>query len=63
MLNERELENNYPVHVGYLYVVDGHVTRHVSSAIVNVGQLKRELNAKVVTNCDIAGRELWDEMI
>ena len=53
-LNESELPDDYPVYWDYLYVADGKVAR--SDIQGNVRDLKRDLNAKVITNCDIAGR-------
>ena len=59
-LNERELENNYPVHFDYLYVCDGKVVR--SDIDGTVADLKRDLRqhygleAKVITNYDMMNR-------
>lgn len=55
-LNERVLEDNYPIYGDYLYVVDGKVYRSDWHGIT-VKDLKRKLNAKEVTNCDIFGRK------
>ena len=56
-LNERILGDDYPVHPGYLYVADGRVvSSNISGTVRN---LKRDLKASVITNCDISGRNLW----
>jgi hypothetical protein len=53
-LNEHSVEDSYPVHFGYAYVVDGKV---ISSPLEGrVSDLKHALNAKEVTTCDIFGR-------
>lgn len=60
-LNEYELPNDYPVYWDYLYVCDGKVIR--SDIEGTVADLKRslrnynKLEAKVITNCDISGRQ------
>jgi hypothetical protein len=60
VLNEKELENDYPVYWDYLYVCDGKVVK--SDVQGTVADLKRDLRshykleAKVITNCDIEGR-------
>jgi len=60
-LNERELPNDDPVYIDYLYVCDGRVVR--SDIQGTVDDLKRDLrdyynfNAIVITNCDIIGRQ------
>lgn len=59
-LNERELDDTYPVHIDYLYVCDGKVIR--SDVQGTVADLKRDLRshykleAKIITTCDIEGR-------
>lgn len=54
-LNEPELTDDYPVYCGYLYIADGKL---VSSDIEgNVRRLKNYLGAKVITRCDIPGRQ------
>ena len=56
-LNERILEDDYPVHPGYLYVADGRVvSSNISGTVRN---LKQYLKAIEITNCDISGRQLW----
>jgi hypothetical protein len=55
-MEERVLEDDYPVYPGYAYVADG---KPISSPIEgNVAALKRALNAKEIKSCDIVGREL-----
>lgn len=60
MLNEKELPEDYPVYIDYLYVCDGKVIRQDIEGTVK--DLKRDLRsfykleAKVITNCDIHGR-------
>lgn len=60
VLNETELENDYPVNWDYLYVCDGKVVK--SDIQGTVADLKRDLRshykleAKVITTCDIEGR-------
>lgn len=54
-LNESELSNDYPVYWDYLYVCDGKVIK--SNIQGTVMDLKRDTKAKVVTNCDIVGRQ------
>lgn len=59
-LNERVLDDDYPVYMDYLYVCDGKVIR--SDVEGTVKDLKRDLRsfykleAKIITTCDIAGR-------
>jgi hypothetical protein len=53
-LKERVLPDDYPVHYDYLYVADGKVVR--SDIQGTIRHLKRDLNAKEITNCDIFGR-------
>lgn len=60
-LNERELENDYPMHPTYLYVVNNRVWR--CPHFITVGELKRKMpNFTSVKNCDIKGRDLWNQM-
>lgn len=58
-LNERELPKDYPVYWNHLYVADGKIIR--SDVKGNIATLKNDLNSqgiscKVITNCDIEGR-------
>lgn len=48
--NERELHDEYPVYIGYLYVCDGEVKSCPIHGIVS--DLKKELNVTHVTTCD-----------
>ena len=56
-LNEHGLPDDYPLHVGYLYVVDGKVVQAIERG--TVAEWKRRRGCKVVTSCDISGRDLW----
>lgn len=64
-LNEQILEDNYPVYCDYLYVCDGKIIR--SDITGTVDDLKRDLRghykleAKVITSCDIFGRQEMKE--
>jgi len=53
-LNEKILENDYPVYWDYLYVCDGVVVR--SDVQGTVLDLKRDRKCKEVMSCDIEGR-------
>ena len=56
-LNEPVLEDDYPVHAGYAYVVDG---KPIASEISgNVKRLKAHMKATEVRRCDLAGRDLF----
>ena len=59
-LNEPILPDDYPVYWDYLYICDGTVTR--SDIEGTVKDLKRDQNVTEVRRCDIAGRDLWDQM-
>ncbi|TGV15784.1 hypothetical protein EN816_00600 [Mesorhizobium sp. M8A.F.Ca.ET.173.01.1.1] len=54
-LDEPILPDDYPVYADYLYVADGQVIQSDWHQI-NVRRLKRELGAKEIRRCDIAGR-------
>lgn len=56
-INERELEDNYPILPGYLYVVENKVWRAPEN--MTVGELKTRGKFSSVKNCDIAGRDIW----
>lgn len=61
-LNENLLPDDYPVYGDYLYVCDGKVIRCdlISGTIVDLKRDLRnhyKLEAKVITNCDIDGRQ------
>lgn len=58
VLNERELDNEYPMYSGYMYVVDGVVVR--SKTNMTVGKFKEATKVKSVKNCDIGARDLWE---
>lgn len=56
-INERELPNQYPIHAGYLYVMNGKVMR--SPFTISAGELKERCGFDSIKNCDIGGRNLW----
>jgi hypothetical protein len=56
-LNERELEDDYPLHAGYLYVVKTDVWR--CPYPMTVGELKKHEGFDSVKNYDIKGRNIW----
>jgi hypothetical protein len=56
-LVERVLPEDYPVHCGYCYVADGRViSSDVSGTVAN---LRRNLQASEIKNCDMVGRDLF----
>ncbi len=61
VLNEKVLDDDYPVYFNYLYVADGKVVR--SDIEGTIKNLKKDLkvtygiDAKVITSCDIFGRQ------
>ena len=57
--NERVLEDDYPVHVGYSYIADKRIV--ASMVFGTVKDLKKDLNAKEVRNCDLVERDLFEE--
>lgn len=56
-LRERDLEDEYPIFAGFLYVVDGKVMTATGDS--TVGRMKQKSGAKSITSCDISGRDLW----
>lgn len=56
-LDEPVLEDDYPIHAGFNYVVDGEVTMALCSCTVE--QLKRAMNAVEIRRCDMAGRNMF----
>jgi hypothetical protein len=56
-MSEHELKDEYPMHMGYLYIVDGEVYR--SDNQMSVGRFKQITKATSVKNCDIEARDLW----
>lgn len=58
MYNERELEDDYPIYAGYIYVADGEPMR--STIETTAKRLKELNNLKSLKNCDMAGRNLLD---
>jgi hypothetical protein len=56
-LDERVLEDKYPVYYGYCYVADGRV---ISSDVSGtVADLRRNLQAREIKSCDMNGRDLF----
>lgn len=53
-LDERVLPDDYPVNWDYFYVADGKVIR--SDIRGTVADLKRDVKASEIKNCDIYGR-------
>lgn len=58
---ENALPDDYPIYLGYLYVVDGKVVQSMENS--TVGTWKRVKGCKQVTSCDIAARDLWHLMV
>lgn len=60
-LNERELDDDFPVYLDYLYVADGRVIRSEIQGTVKALKYNLEKNhnikANVITTCDILGRK------
>lgn len=60
-LDEKELDNNYPVYCGYVYVCDGKVIKSdISGTVLDLKKDLRnyyKLEAKIITSCDIVGRQ------
>lgn len=56
-LNEPILEDNYPVYIGYYYVVDGKVV--ISDFNGTAYQLKTSMGAAEIRRCDMVGRDLF----
>lgn len=54
--NEQELPDKYPVYPGYFYVLDGR--EYISDMRMTVGELKHYKGVKVITSCDVLGRDL-----
>lgn len=60
-LKERELPDDYPLREGFLYVADGKVVRAIAD--MTVQDWKKRRDVRVITNCDIGGRNLWHETV
>jgi hypothetical protein len=56
-LDEPVLADDYKVYGDYLYVADGKVIR--SDIFGTVRDLKRDIGAKEIRRCDMAGRDLF----
>lgn len=50
------IEGDYPIHAGYVYLVDG--TPRMSNVSCTAAQFKKALGAKEIRKCDIVGRDL-----
>lgn len=62
--SEQELSDDYNVYFGYVYIVDGYVVRSPIEGYVR--DLKRELKARIVLNCQLYAnpeRQIGDEII
>jgi hypothetical protein len=55
-LDEPVLPDDYPVHAGYAYVIDG--KPRISDISGTVARLKRDTKATEIRRCDLVGREL-----
>ena len=55
-LDERILDDDYPVYAGYAYVADGKPI--ISDVFGEVRHLKHDTGATEIKNCDIVGRGL-----
>ena len=60
-MEERVLADDYPVFWDYWYVVDGKVIK--SDIKGTVADLKRDLRAQEIKNCDIVGRMTQAEAV
>jgi hypothetical protein len=62
-LDEPVLSDDYPVHCGYLYVVNGE-PRHcpIDGTVADLKKVCK-VEVKEVRRCDIAARGLWDQMV
>jgi hypothetical protein len=56
--NENVLEDDYPVHFGYLYVCDSKVKNSPIGGGKTVADLKKVLDCKEVRRCNIIGRNI-----
>lgn len=59
--SEVVLGDDYPLHIGYLYILDGVISRVLEST--DVGTMKRNLGVREIRKCSIKDRNLWSEMI
>ncbi len=55
-LNERILEDDYPIYGFYFYVADGKVVQSDYHGIT-AAEFKKRIGAKELKNCDIYGRQ------
>jgi hypothetical protein len=64
-LNERVLDDDYPVHFGYWYVADGVPVQSelFGDPVPTVFELRIHLNVREIRNCDLAGRGMLDRCV
>jgi len=61
---ERILEDDYPVHFGYWYVVDGlPVQCELFGGHATVFELRIHLNAREIRNCDLRARGMLNRCV
>lgn len=65
MTKEVELPDDYPIHYGYLYVLNGDVIRSVLQCTVKEfkERLSTTIEIRSLTNCDIVTRKLTHLMV
>lgn len=56
--DERELEDNYNLYYGYLYVIDNKVCRYLGDN-ATAGYIRNKHKYNSIKNCDIEGRDIW----
>jgi hypothetical protein len=62
--SERVLEDEYPVHFGYWYVVDGvPVQCELFGGHATVFELRINLNAREIRNCDLRSRGMLNRCV
>ena len=60
---ERELEDDYPVHYSYLYIVDNKVWQcNIFKENMTASYIKNKLNVKSFKSCDMVGRGLFNNI-
>jgi hypothetical protein len=61
---ERVLEDDYPVHFGYWYVVDGSPLQcELFGGHATVFELRITLNAREIRNCDLRARGMLNRCV
>ena len=58
---ERELEDDYPIYYGYLYIADNKVWRRHEESTAK--EVKDREKFKSFKNCDLEARNLWHLMV